>query len=297
MAIQNNNFLFGVQNYICGRLSTDAQLSSVDWLSENRRDIETEIKTALGKQGIVGLVLTPKATFRGKYEDKSLAWEIEELEIDVVENPVVNRGRLSVDFPTGQDAATRVFDVLSPTVEGYGEFSPVSYEQGTDGSLLVNKCVFKCLVLQQHEEPPPPPHLSSNVEFSDGTTLNPDWSGTLSHSDVQRALGTKIGLATDIFIGEDVTGVDDEAFSYMESLSSVTFGDSVAELGGWILRGCPVQTLVIPETVERIAYGGLGGMDQIQTIKFLGRTEEQVSQSDNFPFGVENWQTVFQYGD
>ena len=58
-----------------------------------------------------------------------------------------------------------------------------------------------------------------------------------------------------------------------------------------------MQTLSVPDTVQTIAYGGLGGMDQIQTITFLGRTEEQVSQMENFPFGVENWQTVFQYGN
>jgi hypothetical protein len=41
---------------------------------ENKKDVEFEIKSALGKQGIVGLVMTPRATFAGKFEDISLAW-------------------------------------------------------------------------------------------------------------------------------------------------------------------------------------------------------------------------------
>lgn len=138
-----------MQNYVCGKLSADTDLSVIPWLAENRRDLESEIKTALGKQGIVGLVLTPKVQFQGKKDDSALAWQVDELEVDVIENPVVNRGRLSADdFPTGQDAATRVFEVLSPAGQDFGEFNPVSYEQGTDGSLLVNKDLFKCLVLQ-----------------------------------------------------------------------------------------------------------------------------------------------------
>lgn len=39
------------------------------FIAENRKDVDYEIKSHLGKQGIVGLVMTPKAVFAGKYED------------------------------------------------------------------------------------------------------------------------------------------------------------------------------------------------------------------------------------
>lgn len=90
--------------------------------------------------------MTPKATFAGAYMDTSLAWQLDELEVDVVENVLVNRGKKS-GYITGQDAAMRLFDVLCPlSGEHEGQFSPVSYDEGEDGSLLVNKCVLKCLV-------------------------------------------------------------------------------------------------------------------------------------------------------
>ena len=97
-------------------------------MAENRKDIDFEIKNALGKEGIVGLVLTPKATFAGAYMDIGLAWQLDELEIDVVENVTVNRGKKDGGYVTGQDAAMRVFDVLCPlSGEHEGQFSPVSY--------------------------------------------------------------------------------------------------------------------------------------------------------------------------
>lgn len=140
------NILEDVQQLVADKLNADPQLSACPFLVENRKDIDYEIRQALGKQGIVGLVMTPKATYAGAYMDVGIAWQLDELEIDVVENVTVNRGKRD-GYITGQDAAMRLFDVLCPlSGEHEGQFSPVSYEEGEDGSLLVNKSVLKCLV-------------------------------------------------------------------------------------------------------------------------------------------------------
>ena len=115
------------------------------FLPENKRDIDFEIKNNLGKQGIVGIVMVPKVTYLGNYEKKMLAWQIDELEVDIIENVMVNRGLSS--HITGQDAAMMAFNILCPlSGDNVGKFSPISYEQGEDNSLLVNKCLFKCAV-------------------------------------------------------------------------------------------------------------------------------------------------------
>lgn len=148
-----SNILEDVQQYVADKLNADPQLSACHFIAENKRDVEFEIKQALGKQGVVGLVMTPKATFAGKFEDISLSWQIDELEVDIVENVLVNRGN-KVGFITGQDASMRLFDVLCPlSGENEGQFSPVSYEEGEDNNLLVNKCLLKCLV---HKTPATP---------------------------------------------------------------------------------------------------------------------------------------------
>lgn len=141
------NILASVQNFVVEKLLSDETLSGETILAENRRDIESEIKTALGKQGRVTVVMTPAATYQGSFEDKSLTWQIDELEVDVVENVPISRGKGNEGKPTGQDVAMRVFDVLCPlSGDNEGQFSPVSYAQGEDASLLVNKCVLRCLV-------------------------------------------------------------------------------------------------------------------------------------------------------
>ena len=152
------NILEDVQNFVVGKLSSDAQLSgNCEFIAENRKDIDYQIKNALGRQGIVAVCMTPKAKYAGKYEDLFLAWTLEELEIDVVENVTVNRGAKNGKYMTGQDVAMRVFDVLCPLSGGNeGQFNPVSYEEGEDGNLLVNKCVLKALVYGEHGDTPQP---------------------------------------------------------------------------------------------------------------------------------------------
>ena len=142
-----------------GKLSSDSELSgNCAFIAENKKDIEYEIKSALGRQGICGIVMTPKALYAGKFEDQSLVWQLDELEIDIVENVAVNRGKKYGNYMTGQDIAMQMFNVLCPlSGESEGQFSPVSLEEGEDNGLLVNRCVFKCLVHGGAEEPGPSP--------------------------------------------------------------------------------------------------------------------------------------------
>ena len=143
--------------------------------------MEFEIKQALGKQGVVGLVMTPKATFAGAYMNTSLAWQLDELEIDIVENVTVNRGKKDGGYITGQDAAMRLFNVLCPlSGEGEGKFCPVSLEEGEDGNLIVNKCILKCLVHVSESEPEPKPEPTTTVaRYTDGSMLELNLSGTV----------------------------------------------------------------------------------------------------------------------
>lgn len=141
------NFLYDAQQDVVNILKSDDELSSVTILAENNKDIDFEIQNALGSQGLVCVVMTPSANFIGNYEDKNIAWEINELTIQVVENVTVNRGKK--DALTGQDVTMRIFEWLSsPKYGRSGMFNPINYEQGEDGNLLVNKATFKCLVYE-----------------------------------------------------------------------------------------------------------------------------------------------------
>ena len=154
------------------KLNSDSHFSGrFSFIPEELKEIDFEIKNALGRQGIVGLIMIPRATFAGNFEDKSLVWQIDELEIDVVENVTVNRGKRD-GYITGQATSMRLFDVLCPlSGDNVGQFLPVTYEEGEDGNLLVNKCVLKCLV---HNTPD---KSKTIVQYSDGTVRERDIKG------------------------------------------------------------------------------------------------------------------------
>lgn len=152
-----NNIFYTSQQIVVNLLSSDPQLSSIPILAENAKNIDFEIKNSLGKQGIVAVVTTPKATFVGNYSAKELAWECE-CEIDVVENPTVARARPGeYNVITAQDVGARAMQVLCDPKNGNsGRFSAKALEQGEENGLLVVKCMFKFLVIGGQADMPVP---------------------------------------------------------------------------------------------------------------------------------------------
>lgn len=145
--INNDNFLFELQQSVAEILQADQQLSSMSFLCENSKQIDYEIKQNLSKQGVVSIVMTPKATFIGRKDDGKLVFDINELTIMTTENTSVNR--TNDKSLTGQDISMRVLKVLGE--DNYGTFCPIGYEQGEDSGLLVNKVTFSCSINQLYK--------------------------------------------------------------------------------------------------------------------------------------------------
>ena len=145
--INNDNFLFELQQSVAEILEADQQLSSIQFLCENSKEIDFEIKQNLSKQGVVSIVMTPKATFIGRKDDGKLVFDINELTIMTTENTSVNR--TNDKSLTGQDISMRILKVLGE--DNYATFCPIGYEQGEDSGLLVNKVTFSCTVNQQYK--------------------------------------------------------------------------------------------------------------------------------------------------
>ena len=145
--INNDNFLFELQKSVAAILQADQQLSSIQFLCENAKEIDYEIKQNLAKQGVVSIVMTPKATFIGRKDDGKLVFDINELTIMTTENTSVNR--TNNDSLTGQDISMRVLKVLGE--DNYGTFCPIGYEQGEDSGLIVNKVTFSCTINQLYK--------------------------------------------------------------------------------------------------------------------------------------------------
>ena len=269
-----SNILDEVQRYVADKLNTDPQLSACPFLVENRKDIDYEIKNALGRQGIVGLVMTPKATFAGAYMDTSLAWQLDELEIDIVENVTVNRGKKDGGCITGQDAAMRLFNVLCPlSGEGEGKFCPVSLEEGEDGNLIVNKCILKCLVHVSESQPEP---LKKKGKVLYKTDLSQeDWleqDAHLTGDNVFTGFDYKyqivVALLPDFAAdGTPVKALGDNSMRDCNSLVSVDLPSSLQTIGYRALYNCINLTqLTLPDSVSSIEKEAVSHCDNLSSV-------------------------------
>lgn len=107
---------------------------------ENAKDIEFQIKNAMSACGISATVSTPSLTYRGDYADtneKSPYWEVDSINVVIVENPTLNRGR--ANYTTALDAALQVAETLNP-LPGICN-STIS--QSTAGGLVVVSVALK----------------------------------------------------------------------------------------------------------------------------------------------------------
>lgn len=111
------NLFQNLQNYVVGILNEDEILQQMGcvFLSENSLDIEYQIRDALNKQGMACVVMTPKATYQG-HNGIQQTFTCDELTIQIVENPIINRARLKkagLEHGTCLDVAKQASDRLA----------------------------------------------------------------------------------------------------------------------------------------------------------------------------------------
>ena len=67
---------------MCTILNEDEVLSGkVLFIPENSKDIDYEIKNAIGSQGIVGIVMTPEATYQGVRANRAQVWDLRDFTV------------------------------------------------------------------------------------------------------------------------------------------------------------------------------------------------------------------------
>ena len=224
------NVFHDLEEYVCARLSACDALSACQFIPENERTVEYEIKKNLGKQGIVGLVQVPKARFAGRAGDVGNAWTAE-IEIDVVENPTVNRGRPLSSYCTAMDAAYYASEVLCPCEgEKEGLFNLVSFEHGEDGGLVVAKVTLQALVLPEN------PRLT--VIKGRGRA----WKVTAEEltKEAVEAAGVTLSDVLSVQCAEGVRRIGDAAFLSCPSIEHLSFAGQ--EIGAAAFRGCSSLT-------------------------------------------------------
>lgn len=99
----------------------------------------------MSKQGLACVVMTPTMQYQGQ-NALTQAFTIDQLAVQVVENPNINRPRLKklgLSAGTALDICLRATDVLAGPQSGhYGEFTTRDVQQGEDSNLIVAKATF-----------------------------------------------------------------------------------------------------------------------------------------------------------
>ena len=140
-----SNLARNLQNIVRDYISE--KMPDIKILSEDSKDIEFEIKNALGKQGLVTVVMTPKMNYIG-HDGANQVWQVDDLTIMTTEYVQTNRAKNRESYMSGFDVAFKVNDILAgPNTDiSFGRFCPVSIEQGEENGLLVTKSTFSCTI-------------------------------------------------------------------------------------------------------------------------------------------------------
>lgn len=119
----------------------------VNFYSENIRDIEYQIQNALGRQGIVGIVMTPQLDYQG-HNSKEPIYTMPDFTIQICENPIVNRAQ--PNNMTAHEAIILASELLVNVknkvgLPAFGTFTPTSISiQEMDETILVAEAKFEC---------------------------------------------------------------------------------------------------------------------------------------------------------
>ena len=166
--LQQDNLFFDVQQQVCKILNDVPELSAIDFFPSNNKDLETEITTSLRKQGVCGIVIVDEANFQGFDSGIDTAWQIDNLVVQIIENPIINRASNNTNFlGTCQDIGTKVSQVLGGIEYGHHQvFNLKTYEEGEENGLLTSKISFQCLVTTNLSSYVPPEDPTQRIPFA-----------------------------------------------------------------------------------------------------------------------------------
>ena len=143
------NVFHELQQNICDIMNKSQVLkdAKIEFIAENRLDIDYQIKESLKKQGLAAVVMTPNAKYLG-HNGTSEAYQLDDLTIQFVEYTPINRAKNKASVITGLDLANYTSEILGGpnSVIGFGKLCPNGIEQGEDGGLLVTKLTFRTYI-------------------------------------------------------------------------------------------------------------------------------------------------------
>ena len=122
------------------------------FFAEQSLDIDYNVRKSLASQGLAAIVMTPTLALLG-HDGVTMAWQCDDLTLQIVENPIVNRARLKnlgLSAGTALDVAETAAECLAGPQGGhFGEYSAKQVQTAEQNSLLVVKATFKTTCSRQ----------------------------------------------------------------------------------------------------------------------------------------------------
>ena len=147
--LSSYNVCYQIQQDICDVMNQSPVLLSagIEFIAEDRLDIDYQIKESLKKQGMAAVVIVPEMKYLG-HNGTSEAYQLDDLTIQFVEYTPINRAKNKASVVTGLDLANYTSELLGGpnAVIGFGKLCPNGIEQGEDGGLLVTKLTFRTYI-------------------------------------------------------------------------------------------------------------------------------------------------------
>ena len=142
-----------LQEQVCQILNSDSQVSAMAYFfAEQSLDIDYNVRKSLASQGLAAIVMTPTLTLLG-HDGATTSWQCDDLTLQVVENPIVNRARLKnagLSSGTALDVAEVAAECLAGPQGGhFGEYSAKQVQTAEQNNLLVVKATFKTTCSRQ----------------------------------------------------------------------------------------------------------------------------------------------------
>ena len=142
-----------LQEQVCQILNSDSQVSAMaTFFAEQSLDIDYNVRKSLASQGLAAIVMTPTLTLLG-HDGATTSWQCDDLTLQVVENPIVNRARLKnagLSSGTALDVAEVAAECLAGPQGGhFGEYSAKQVQTAEQNNLLVVKATFKTTCSRQ----------------------------------------------------------------------------------------------------------------------------------------------------
>ena len=142
-----------LQEQVCQILNSDSQLSAMaTFFAEQSLDVDYNVKKSLASQGLAAVVMTPTLALLG-HDGATTSWQCDDLTLQIVENPIVNRARLKsagLSSGTALDVAEVAAECLAGPQGGhFGEYSAKQVQTAEQNNLLVVKATFKTTCSRQ----------------------------------------------------------------------------------------------------------------------------------------------------